>query len=388
MVETIPPASALTDHLVHGMGTALEAPTWPAITAEEAEAVLARFPEAGRMTGLRWHSPRPFSAAALVDTTHGAFVLKRHHYRVRSCEGLAEEHTFIAHLANAGVSVPEILTTAQGAGVVAVDAWRYELHRAAPGADLYRDRLSWTPFLSHDHAHAAGVALAQLHEAARSFNAPARRQQPLVASFTIVPSSDPLAAAEAFIAARPAMAAFLAPRPWRRDLAGLFAASGEGMSGLLAYQPPLWTHNDWHPSNLLWSPDGTVKTVFDFGLADRTCAVHDIATAIERSAIRWLELKPGVGDGIADSGAALALLTGYATIVALSRADLTTIRRLLPLVHVEFALSEIDYFTGVVTAPALAALAWDDYLVGHAEWFLSMPGQAFLSRIDGAGLHL
>ncbi len=376
---------ASEDHLVHGMGTALEAPTWPAITADEADAVLAKFPAAGRMTGLNWHSPRPFSAATLVQTTGGAFLLKRHHRRVRTCAGLAEEHAFIAHLAGAGVSVPEILTTAQDKGAVAVGAWVYELHRQAPGADLYRDRLSWTPFLSHDHVRAAGVALARLHVAAGSFAAPARKSQPLVASFTILPAADPLAAADTYVAAHPALAAFLATRPWRRDLARLFAALGDGLPPILAEQPPLWTHNDWHPSNLLWAEDGSVATVFDFGLADRSCAVHDIATAIERTAVRWLDLGREADERIADPDAALALLAGYASVVPLSRADIVAIVHLLPLVHIEFALSEIDYFTDVVADPVSSTMAWDEYLVGHAEWFLSRAGQDFLARIDGMG---
>lgn len=372
-------------HLVHGMGTAMEAPTWPAITADEAEAVLARFPAAGRMTGLHWHSPRPFSAATLVHATQGAFLLKRHHASVRSIKGLAEEHAFIAHLAGAGVSVAEVMATADGGSGVARGEWSYELFREAPGADLYRDSLSWTPFFTHAHAHAAGVALATLHEAARDFVAPARRPQPLVASFTILPAADPIAAAEAYVAARPALAAFLAARPWRRNLARLFAVLGEGLPALLAAQVPLWTHNDWHPSNLLWEGDGSVRTVFDFGLADRTCAVHDIATAIERTAIQWLKLGQGNEAAIADPEAAIAILSGYATILPLSRADIATIVRLLPLVHLEFALSEIDYFAGIVGDPNSATLAWDDYLVGHADWFLSAAGQDFLTRIGGEG---
>ena len=371
-------------HLVHGMGTALEAPTWPAITGGEAEAALARFPAAGRMTGLHWHSPRPFSAATLAHTTNGAFLLKRHHHRVRTIEGLAEEHAFIAHLAASGVSVPEILRSDDGATAVAIGEWSYELHRQAPGADLYRDRLSWTPFLSRDHARAAGVALAKMHLAARGFDAPARRTQPLVASFTIVGARDPVAAADRYVAARPSLAAFLAAKPWRRELARLFDALGTGLPALLADEAPLWTHNDWHPSNLLWSPKGTVQTVFDFGLADRTCALHDIATAIERSAVRWLDLEAGsavAGEAIADAEMVRAMLSGYATIRPLSRHDISTIARLLPLVHVEFALSEIDYFAGVVGDSASATLAWDGYLIGHADWFLSHAGEAFLDRI-------
>jgi Ser/Thr protein kinase RdoA (MazF antagonist) len=368
-------------HLVHGMGPDLEAPTWPAITPDEAVAVLARFPSAGRIEGLRWHSPRPFSAATLVDTTRGPFLLKRHDRRVRSIVELAQEHAFVAHLAAAGMAVPQVMRTADGAGAIAWGEGTYELHRRSAGDDLYRDRPSWTPFLSHAHAHAAGVALARLHRASRGFDAPARTVQPLVASFTILPAIDPVAAVEDYVAARPGLAAFLAGRPWRRHLASLFAASAGGLASRLLAQTQLWTHNDWHPSNLLWTPDGTVDTVFDFGLADRTCAVHDLATAIERTAIAWLRLGE---DGIADAEAALALIAGYATVRPLGRAEIETVLRLLPLVHIEFALSEIAYFAGVLGDHGAAAVAWDEYLVGHAEWFLSAPGQQFLACIGAS----
>jgi len=377
-------------HLVHGMGTALEAPAWPAIAPPEAEAALARFPAAGRLVGLRWHSPRPFSAATLVQTSRGEFLLKRHHQSLRSPEALAEEHGFIAHLGAAGLAVPEIMVATNGAGAIAQGDWSYELHRKAPGTDLYRDRPSWTPFLSHVHAHAAGAALARLHLAARDFGRPARGPQPLVASFTILPAADPLAAAESYVAARPALAAFLADRPWRGELSALFASLGGGLSERLSSQASLWTHNDWHPSNLLWSQDGEVRTIFDFGLATRTCALHDLATAIERSAIEWLRLEDGaddgLDDGLGDAAAALAILAGYRTILPLDRADIETVARLLPLVHIEFALSEVDYFAGILADRAQATLAWNDYLIGHARWFLSPQGRGFLSQFENEAL--
>ena len=362
------------------MGTDPQAPTWPAITADEAAATLAHFPAAGDLTALEWHSPRPFSAAALVRTTRGAFVLKRHHGRVRSCAGLAEEHAFIAHLAR-DISVPAVMSKADGATAVALGEWTYELHGQAPGSDVYRDRLSWTPFLSHAHAYMAGVALARLHEASRGFDAPKRATQPLVSSLSILPATDPAAAAEAYVRARPALAAFLSDGARRRQLAALFGASAYGLAARLAIEPPLWTHNDWHPSNLLWDADGTVRTVFDFGLSDRTCAIHDVAIAIERTAVSWLRLGQGDRQGIADPDAAMALLRGYAKICPLGREALETLVRLMPLVHVEFALSEIEYFAGVVSDRESAQLAWDDYLLGHAAWFRSAPGREFLLQI-------
>ena len=371
----------MSGHRVHGMGTAMTEPTWPAITPGEAAAALAHFP-AGALAAIRWHSPRPFSAAALLDTVQGAFVLKRHHRGVRSPQGLGEEHGFIAHLAPA-IRTPDVIAATDGATAVALGDWTYELHRRAPGEDLYRDRPSWTSFLSHAHARAAGVALAHLHRASQGYDAPARAIQPLVSSFTILPAADPMAATQAYVAARPPLAAFLAARPWRQELSALFAADGAGLAARLAAQPPLWTHNDWHPSNLSWDRDGTVRTVFDFGLADRTCAIHDLAIAIERSAVAWLRLGQGRDDDLADPAAALALLDGYETIRPLGDDARETLVRLLPLVHVEFALSEIDYFAGVASDPDSAARAWDDYLLGHAAWFRSAPGQAFLAQIGG-----
>lgn len=363
------------------MGLALEAPTWPVITENEAAAVLAHFPQVAPITALSWHSPRPFSAATLIDTADGALLLKRHHHRVRGVAGLAAEHGFIAHLAAAGLSVPEVLRTAEGASAVALGEGTYELHRRSPGADLYRDHPSWTPFRSYDHAHAAGHALAKMHQAARGFDAPARTAQPLVASFTILPAHDPMAAVDAYVAARPALAAFLSARNWRSPLAVLFADGASGLAPLITRQPSLWTHNDWHPSNLLWAADGMVATVFDFGLADRTCAAHDLATTIERTAFAWLELGTKPDDAIADLRAARALIAGYASAGPLSPDLIETVIRLLPLVHIEFALSEIDYFAGIVGDADAARLAWEGYLLGHADWFLSGAGRAFLADL-------
>lgn len=368
-------------HLVHGMGTALEAPTWPTITRIEAEEVLGHFPEAGQLVKLRWHSPRPFSAATLAQTSGGEFFLKRHHRRLRTVAALKEEHDFIAHLRSAGSSVPDVVSTTQGASAIEQGDWSYELHRIAPGMDIYRDRQSWTPFLSYEHAYEAGVALAQLHLAARGFDAAPRGAHPLVASFTILPARDPVAAAEDYVSARPALAAFLAEVPWRQELTRLFGSLGSGLSERLEEQLPLWTHNDWHPSNLLWSMDGAVSAVFDFGLAIRSCALHDLATAIERTAIPWLGLANGMIDKGGDVKAALAILAGYRTVQILTRAEIEVIVQLLPLVHVEFALSEIDYFSGILGDQDQATLAWKAYLIDHADWFLSPSGQDFLRQV-------
>jgi hypothetical protein len=48
---------------------------------------------------------------------------------------------------------------------------------------------------------------------------------------------------------------------------------------------------------------------------------------------------------------------------------------------VEYALSEAEYFADVVSAPALADLAYDGYLLGHARWFAGPDGSAVLDHL-------
>ncbi len=51
------------------------------------------------------------------------------------------------------------------------------------------------------------------------------------------------------------------------------------------------------------------------------------------------------------------------------------------LCHAEFALTEADYFLGVLHSKEKARLASMDYLVGHARWFRGAGGQKLLDAI-------
>lgn len=374
-------------HLVHGMGQQLETPVWPAITDADAARVVQHFPDVGGFHALHWHSPRPFSAAALVECGAGLLFLKRHQPRLRSIAALNEEHGFIRHLQTHGLSVPPMYRCHGRETVLADGPWVYELHGQGQGADLYRDRLSWTGFLNDRHSFAAGAALAGLHRAAAGYDAPDRGPYPLVASAYILTAADPLLAADHYIHARPAVAAYLqrwassAQRSWREALAEIWTKLGGGLYPAIAQQPRLWTHGDWHPSNLLWAADDSVSTVLDFGVAAPSFALHDLAMALERSVIPWLSMDGGQLTEAAHVDAAVALLAGYHSVQPLSTADIALVLRLLPLVHVEFALSEVDYFAGIVRDDAAADLAWDGYALGHAHWFLSSQGQHFLHSL-------
>jgi Ser/Thr protein kinase RdoA (MazF antagonist) len=157
---------------------------------------------------------------------------------------------------------------------------------------------------------------------------------------------------------------------------------------------PLWTHNDWHASNLLWSgddPGAVVSTVLDFGLSDRTTAVYDLATAIERNTIPWLDIHDG-RPGAADLEAVRGLLDGYLTQASLSAVERAAVVAVLPIVHMGYALSEIDYFYGTTHSVANADLAYRAFLLGHTRWFLGDEGRRLLAavrdtlRVTGPGV--
>lgn len=371
-----------SNHRSHGWNGDEVAPDWPPLDAAEVEALLAGFTALRGPANVFWHSPRPFSAAALVRThAAGDVFVKRQHVRLRSPRALREEHAFIAHLRDAGLPVPRVLADDAGATAIALGEWTCEVHAPAAGIDLYRDAPSWTPLARLGHARNAGRMLARLHRAADDFDAPARSTSMLVARDDVLRAPDFIAAIEAQCALRPALADYLAQRDWRREAATL-AARHRQLQPRIAALPRLWTHGDWHASNLCWSDtgdDAEVATILDFGLCAPTFALYDLATAIERNAIAWLEPERGMHAVFADT--ARALVAGYAEVLPLDAAQRALLADLLPLVHIDFALSEIDYFHGLLGRQEQADLAWEGFLLGHAAWFDGAPGRALLDAI-------
>ncbi len=282
-----------------------------------------------------------------------------------------------------GLPVPPIWRTPAGRTTVARGDFVYEVQEVAPGIDLYRDAMSWTPFASTGHARAAGAALARLHGAAAGFRRPARRPGVLTNSCDVITAADPLAEVAAIARGRPGLARFLAGRDWRGDLARDHLPAIRRAAPLLGALERQWGHGDWHPSNLTWdsaAADAEVAAVFDFGLANRTFAVHDLAVALERSTIAWLDLAE-TGQAGVDTGAVDALLDGYQAVRPLSPAEARALPEVLPVVHLEYALSEVEYFADVVASPGLADLAYDTYLIGHTRWFADPDGAALLDHL-------
>ena len=367
------------------MDGTLVPPDWPPLTFDEVGAVLAQFPALGPPTRILTVSPRPFSAAGEVATRHGPVFVKRHHRSVRDREGLHEEHRFLAHLIAHGASVPRVHTSVQGETAIELGDSFYEVHEIPEGIDLYADAISWTPFQTAAHAYSAGQALARLHLAARGFAAPPRKPRPLVASFSIFASLDPIAAMARYLAARPSLAGHRGIRVCAAQAIDLLTPFHAELAPLVPALGSLWTHNDLHASNLFWSDRSAgahSAAIIDFGLADRTSAVHDLANAIERNIVEWLALVQGAKQPPAVHFDHLeALLAGYESIRPLSREEAAALAPMTALCHAEFALSEADYFLGVLRSEEKAALAYDGWLVGHARWFAGEAGRKLLDAL-------
>jgi Ser/Thr protein kinase RdoA (MazF antagonist) len=366
------------------MGRDLVEPDWPPLTDAEVSAVLDRYGRtAGQAAVVRWRSPRPMSAAALVDSDGEEVFVKRHHTGVRTAAQLGAEHALASHLGALGVAVPTVLRLPDGGTTLRSGDYLYEVHARAAGIDVYRDVLSWEPFTSVQHAWAAGAALARFHRASASFGLPARPPAVLTNSCAIITAPDPLAAVARIAARRPGLASYLDGRPWRDDLSRYHLPAIGRLAPLLPDLGRLWGHGDWHPSNLTWtSPaaDADVAAVIDLGLANRTFVAHDLAVAIERSAVSWLDLAES-GRAHPDIPAVTALLDGYQSARSLRQVELEALPLLLPVVHVEYALSEVEYFASVVRSRENADLAYHTYLVGHTRWFGTPDGLALLSRL-------
>lgn len=372
------------DHRVHGLAADEVPPDWPPLTDTELAGVLDRYPNLGDPRTIRWHSPRPLSAAALVDTLGGRVFVKRHHHSVRTVATLCEEHAFMAHLRGAGIPVPAVLVDGEGCTANALGDWTYEVHTLAAGVDVYRETISWVPLRDLAHARTAGAMLARLHNAAEGYAAPQRNTHILVARSELIEAIDPVATLEAQLPERPGLASYLRTRDWRNELADAMSPFHAIVQPRLAQQPPQWTHGDWHVSNLCWSdagPHARITDVLDFGLAARNFALFDLATAIERNAIAWLALDDGHA---AHPATARALIAGYREHRPLSDADLDLLADLLPLVHVDFALSEVEYFNAITRSKEHADVAWNTFLRGHAAWFRSVPGRVLLDALRHA----
>jgi Ser/Thr protein kinase RdoA (MazF antagonist) len=369
---------------VHGLSGQLVAPDWPVLEQGEVEKLLEKFPVTGGDVRIFTYSPRPFSAASVVEAGGGKFFVKRHHRSVRGATSLSEEHRWIEYLSGRTPLVKAPLADVDGRTVVTSEEWTYEVHRHGEGVDLYRDAQSWTPFLTLAQAKNAGRALAKLHAASEGYDGPERGAAPLVTSFRVFASENPWDELVKYAAARPALRDHLAKRDFLKETRETFSGFYEKLQPYLGVFQSLWTQNDFHGSNLLWSgaaDDADVTDIFDFGLANRTNAIHDIGTAIERNGVEWLRIGDG-SESVFHWDQIRAFLDGYEGLRLLSKDERRALAALLPMVHAEFALTETDYFLRPLKSEEKADVAYQTYFLGHARWFDQPAGRKLLGLME------
>ncbi|GAA1992671.1 phosphotransferase enzyme family protein [Catenulispora subtropica] len=364
------------DDLVFGMGAEpVVHRDWPSLTPDEVGAVLG-----DEVSEIEWRSPRPLSTTARIRTGDGRrLIVKRLPLSLRTPEALAEEHGFMDHLRGRGIPVPRAWTAGTR------DGFAYEVQEPGAGEDMYQHVFSWTPYHPGFHAGPAGAMLGHLHNAAVGHDAPARPWRPLKSGFSLFGAADPITAIERIAAERPRLGDFLDARDWRSDVERLMLPFHRRLAPLRDGLHPLWTHNDWHGTNLLWTDDGcdpAATSVLDFGLADRTTAVHDLAIAVERFAVDWVALRDGGPAGI-QKRQLTSFLHAYTSVRPISGAEFFALAHLFPLCHAEYELSEVDYFLSVVPGGSEenAEIAYRDWFLGHAEWAKSEEGIAFLGLL-------
>jgi len=205
----------------------------------------------------------------------------------------------------------------------------------------------------------------------------------LMNSSALVAASNPQVALRHLMNLRPELVRTPVARALPEDFERYHLDVVNNVSPFLAVLEPQWGHGDWHPSNLAWSSgdaDASVVGLFDLGLANRTFAMHDLALAIERSTIDWLDLA-GHGEIGVDFDALDSLLDGYVEVTPLRAYEEQALIGLLPVVHIEYALSEVEYYSGVVDNQENAELVYDGYFVGHTKWFREGAGGALLDHL-------
>ena len=79
---------------------------------------------------------------------------------------------------------------------------------------------------------------------------------------------------------------------------------------------------------------------------------------------------------------AAALIAGYESVRPLSTTERELLPKLLPVCHLDFALSEVHYFGSLLNDPTRAAIAWRHYAIAHCAWFDTPEGVELLAALS------
>jgi Ser/Thr protein kinase RdoA (MazF antagonist) len=342
---------------------------WRPIEPAEAERVFGR-PVEIVAAHLRW-----LFAVAHCRWDGGEAILKRQPPMGRTVDQLLWQHRLTNHLADAGIPATRVRR------MVELDGLWYEIADVATGDDAHSGTDTWEPFHSPAHAAEAGAVLAQFHDAALDFT-PARPQPQagFVVQLDLV-RLEPADAVAELAAARPAVAGYLADVDWRAPVTAAYAEAFRRLRPVVPELPRTGLHGDWQTNNLFFD-GGRISGIIDFHQADHGPAVLDLATAVERNCFFWNRISEGEDDAY-DLDHAAALVGAYDGVRPLSPAERAAFADVLACCQFEYGISFLDYYWGIEGDREKADWAWHTFVLGHAQWWQTSPGQSARRRIEG-----
>ena len=277
----------------HGMDGTLVEPDWPPLTLAEVRALLAHFPALGEPIEILSISPRPLSAAGVVSTASGRVFIKRHHRTVRDAEGSAR---------GASLSCASASLTAHRFRASSRPRPARQRSKSANGpTKCTKHRPAWISTKTPSRGRPSALRPTRTPRARRwrgcilprmdSTRRPASRDRSWPASQSLPRrirashSNTIWPRARAGLECRSA-GQLQASAPTARALSRAASAAPARLAAALDAQ------RSARLQSLLerLSDNAQATAIIDFGLADRTNAVHDLANAIERNIVEWLVL--------------------------------------------------------------------------------------------------
>lgn len=360
---------------------------WPAISLSEAATVLAQLEHPLKVTHIISVSGRPMAAGCLVATDHGDMYIKRYATAVRESGTVLPYHRFVAHVADKGIPTPVFRRfadmTTVGRPEQTILHWNdsiYEVSERAIGEDRYSKAYIWDPPRHATEAESLGAFLGRLDIASRGFNEPRPSPCGYQARFSIFEHEDVVEAARQWLSQRPLIAQWLhdTGRDYPRDIAR-FGHLAEQLAPRYRTVERIWTHGDTHLSNFMWKGDAP-SAIFDFGMADRNTAVFELAMALERHTIQWLDVMKGHPDSYR-TDLIEAIIHGYHSVRPLTDDEREVLPDVVAASQIEGGSTLIDYWLRSEGRAEDIAWGYDVGFVAHGDWYLSTSGTRYLDAI-------
>ena len=315
-----------------------------------------------------------------MTTASGKQVfLKRYHQNLVSASELEAKHSFVNQLADGGFSTPRFFCFNQGGSTLTTGEWIIEASAGAAGQDRYRDLRSWLPPKTREEAVELGRVAARLRIASQKIQPQSLDPGPYQNRIELL-LGDPLPKLGSYLNEHPVLANYLQDNG--NDLAAALEPLRPFARALipLAQVPRYFTHGDLHVSNTFWEGN-SISSLIDFGLACPNPPLFDLAVLLERHSIDWISITEGKTDSYWPQVAG-DLLTGYGQVFSLSPEEIEMLGAMIALCNVEFSLSAIEYDLLAPIDPQIKDWAWNIGFQGHSQWFLTGPGQKYLSLIN------